>query len=170
MSHHWVTPLVEKLDSQTEPMYFFFRDDDAGWDDVALLALCDRFRGKATLDIAAIPMAVHNKLARELSSRHDHVAVHQHGFAHVNHAKSGKKCEFGPDRTNDAVVRDIQNGWAQLSDLFEKHASTNVHSAVEPLQRSHRSGAGKSWVPGLVPGSRRTPIWNCGALRGARGR
>jgi hypothetical protein len=88
----------------------FFRDDDAGWDDARLLALCDLFGAlELPLDLAVIPAALHDGLARELLSR-EWLGLHQHGYAHANHEREGRKCEFGPSRGYDEQRADIAAG------------------------------------------------------------
>ncbi|MFQ5557787.1 MAG: hypothetical protein ACE5GB_09830 [Acidimicrobiales bacterium] len=110
--------LTARLDQAPDPVTFFFRDDDAGWADEALLALCDRFRGKAPLDLAVIPCAVKSRLVDELLARADGLAFHQHGFAHINHQREGRKCEFGPDRPTTDAARDLFLGRRLLLDMF----------------------------------------------------
>ena len=44
--------------------------------------------------------------------------LHQHGLAHVNHEREGRKCEFGPARGAAAQRRDIEAGRARLADLL----------------------------------------------------
>jgi peptidoglycan/xylan/chitin deacetylase (PgdA/CDA1 family) len=46
---------------------------------------------------------------------------HQHGWRHVNHELAGKKQEFGPRRTPDALARDIRRGRQRLRDLMGKN-------------------------------------------------
>jgi predicted deacetylase len=109
----WLDPLERALDAAPRPVAFFFRDDDAGWDDGALVALLDLFaRHDVPLDLAVIPAALGSALARELRSRARTglVACHQHGFAHANHEPSGRPCEFGPSRSAAAQRRDLARG------------------------------------------------------------
>jgi len=111
----WLDPLRAALDARTEPVWFFFRDDDAGWDDTALEALLDVFEPLALpLDLAAIPLAVTERTvelitARQHGGRND-LRVHQHGLTHVNHEPEGRKCEFGVSRTPDQQRDDIASG------------------------------------------------------------
>jgi hypothetical protein len=94
----------------------FFRDDDAGWADARLLALCDLFGAlELPLDLAVIPAALHDGLARELLSR-DWLGLHQHGYAHENHELEGRKCEFGPSRSYDEQRADIAAGHDALAE------------------------------------------------------
>src|SRR5262249_27658022 len=101
--------------------------DDAGWDDDGLLRLlevADRY--DAPLDLAAIPAAIDERLARELRSRLDvpcgRLAVHQHGFAHVNHEPVGRKCEVGPARSRDQQRHDLEAGRRRLEDAIGRAA------------------------------------------------
>jgi hypothetical protein len=88
----------------------FFRDDDAGWEDTRLLALCDLFGAlELPLDLAVIPNDLTERLARELGKR-DWLALHQHGFTHRNHEREGRKCEFGPSRSYFQQLSDIGAG------------------------------------------------------------
>lgn len=119
----WLAPLRRALDASTRPVAFFFRDDDVGWDDERLFALLDLFAERtAPLDLAVIPEALTPALAGELRARAEsspgHFAVHQHGFAHVNHEPEGRKCEFGPGRPQALQRRDIESGRDRLRDLL----------------------------------------------------
>jgi peptidoglycan/xylan/chitin deacetylase (PgdA/CDA1 family) len=111
----WLDPLRVALDAADEPVMFFFRDDDAGWDDQALEQLLDVFEPHGVpLDVAAIPAAVTPRTAelltvRRATGRND-LTVHQHGFAHVNHQTEGRKCEFGTSRSAAQQADDIWLG------------------------------------------------------------
>jgi hypothetical protein len=116
----WLDSLVAELDEASEPVVFFFRDDDAGWRDDLLVALLDVFEhAGAQVDVAAIPTAVSPLLGRILGERQGTVRVHQHGLAHVNHEPAGRKCEFGPARQADVQLADILAGRRLLLDRLE---------------------------------------------------
>ena len=99
----WLDALRAALDTRPTPVWFFFRDDDAGWDDTALEALLDAFEPHGLpLDVATIPLAATSRTVevittRQTSGRND-LRVHQHGLAHVNHEPVGRPCEFGVSR------------------------------------------------------------------------
>lgn len=117
----WLDAVRAALDARTLPALVFFRDDDAGWDDTGLFAMLDVFAGVGVaVDLAAIPEAMHPGLASELDARRRAqpglVGVHQHGFAHVNHERVGRKCEFGPTRAAAAQRADLARGRAMLAD------------------------------------------------------
>jgi hypothetical protein len=121
----WLHPVCAALDAASQPLDFFFRDDDAGWADDRLCELLDIFeRHSAPVDLAAIPMALTSDLAANLSerisSRPCHIGIHQHGFGHFNHESAGRKCEFGPSRTYHQQRADIEQGRNRLRDLFEQ--------------------------------------------------
>jgi hypothetical protein len=111
--------LLETLDAAPSPVEVFFRDDDAGWDDARLLALCDLFGAHGLpLDLAVIPTALHPGLARELRRR-ERLGLHQHGYAHANHEREGRKCEFGPSRSYEEVRADVRAGRERLRELLD---------------------------------------------------
>jgi peptidoglycan/xylan/chitin deacetylase (PgdA/CDA1 family) len=118
----WLDPLRDALDRAPEPVTVFFRDDDAGWRDERLLALLDLFAARELpVDLAAIPLDVTPELAAGLLARAEAsglVGIHQHGFAHVDHEREGRRCEFGPGRGPDAQLADIRAGRERLTDLF----------------------------------------------------
>jgi hypothetical protein len=118
----WLDNLRRALDAAAGPVDFFFRDDDAGWADERLFALLDLFeRHRLPMDVAAIPRAVTEALASELRARvaaaPERLAVHQHGFAHLNHEREGRKCEFGPSRPRALQQQDVETGRRILSDV-----------------------------------------------------
>ena len=113
----WLQPVEDALDAAPSPVPVFFRDDDAGWGDARLLALLDAFAERGLpVDLAVIPLELDAGLARELRARP--VGLHQHGLAHVNHEREGRKCEFGPARDAAAQRRDVAEGRERLAGLL----------------------------------------------------
>src|SRR6267143_5146277 len=87
---NWLDPVRRACDAASSPVTFFFRDDDAGWEDEKLYRLLDVMTYfAAPIAVAAIPMAIHARLAADLralvTAPATVVSVHQHGFAHLNH-------------------------------------------------------------------------------------
>jgi peptidoglycan/xylan/chitin deacetylase (PgdA/CDA1 family) len=118
---NWLHPVAIALDEAPTPVSFFFRDDDAGWRNDRLLRLLDAFAEHGLpLDLAVIPVELDRGLATELLARMTttRLRVHQHGFAHVNHEPSGRKCEFGPSRQAADQRRDIETGRRRLRELL----------------------------------------------------
>jgi peptidoglycan/xylan/chitin deacetylase (PgdA/CDA1 family) len=109
---------------------FFFRDDDAGWHDHRLRRLLQVFdRFAVPIDLAVIPLALGPSLARELRARRDAspetTGLHQHGLAHVNHEREGRKCEFGSTRDEATQREDIERGRARLQ--------TSLETTLDPI-------------------------------------
>lgn len=120
---NWLFPIKSALDSVSKPVNFFFRDDDAGWSNNQLSMLLDVFeRYEVPLDIAAIPCAVTketlNLIYRRLQRSPQFIDVHQHGYAHVNHEQTGRKCEFGNARSLEQQLSDIRTGKFLLERAF----------------------------------------------------
>jgi hypothetical protein len=117
----WLDPVAAALDAAEAPVELFFRDDDAGWRDDRLRELLALFAARELpIDLAVIPRALHPGLARELRARAGAgLALHQHGYAHVNHEPEGRKYEFGPSRPRAAQLRDIEAGHALLDERLD---------------------------------------------------
>jgi len=118
----WLDPVRAALDGASHIVPWFFRDDDAGWDDDALRALLDVFaRHTVPVDVAVIPAALHDGLAAELQRRAESqpLGLHQHGFAHTNHEPANqRKCEFGPSRSRAEQRADLEAGRRRIADAF----------------------------------------------------
>jgi hypothetical protein len=116
----WHAALAPVLDVRAAPVTIFFRDDDGGWDDVGLQRLVGIFTtANVPLDLALIPAALSEPLAQWLSERSGPaLGLHQHGFAHANHERTGRKCEFGPARDLAAQRGDIADGAVRLRHLL----------------------------------------------------
>lgn len=118
---NWLEPVQDALDRAIDPVAFFFRDDDAGWHDERLFRLLNLFADyDLPIDLAIIPQALTRALARNISGRVEsnpaRIGVHQHGFAHINHEREGRKCEFGPARSREAQEQDIESGKRLLAE------------------------------------------------------
>jgi hypothetical protein len=117
----WLEPLRRELEAAAGPRTFCFRDDDAGWAGERLFRLLDLFAYYSVpLDLAVIPAALDGVLAARLRGRAERglLAFHQHGFAHANHERSGRPCEFGPTRLAHEQRRDIAAGAELLAELL----------------------------------------------------
>lgn len=116
----WLDPVRRALEAAPRPPTVLVRDDDGGWNDVALARTVDAVRGGGfAIDLAVIPDAVSPALATTLRGwRADGVGVHQHGRRHANHELHGRRCEFGPSRSRAAQRADLGEGRARLTDLL----------------------------------------------------
>src|SRR5678815_2575459 len=120
---NWLDPLRKTLDETSGSISFFFRDDDAGREDARLFELLDLFAEyNVPIDLAVIPKSISRQNAASLRKRleksPEHVSAHQHGYAHVNHEETGRKCEFGESRSSVMQRADIAAGKALLNDLL----------------------------------------------------
>ena len=119
----WLDPLRKTLDESPRSIRFFFRNDDVGWEDARLFELLDLFADyDVPIDLAVIPKSISVKTAAYLrklvEARREHVSLHQHGYAHVNHEETGRKCEFGNSRSSELQQADIAAGKELLIDLL----------------------------------------------------
>ena len=116
------TAVAKVLSERQTPVRVFFRNDDGGWADERLRELTNEFiEQDLPLDIAVIPDALSQAsvdVIGALLEAGDRVAVHQHGFSHVNHQLSGRSCEFGGDRNYEQQQSDIAKGQRKLADIF----------------------------------------------------
>jgi peptidoglycan/xylan/chitin deacetylase (PgdA/CDA1 family) len=120
---NWLDPLRKTLDEVSRSIPFFFRDDDVGWEDARLFELLDVFADyNVPIDLAVIPKSISRQTAACLRKRLEespaYVSAHQHGYAHVNHEQTGRKCEFGDSRSSEERHADIAAGKVLLSDLI----------------------------------------------------
>ncbi len=118
----WLAPLRAALMDRRAPVEFFVRDDDAGRADAQLFRLLGVFESHAaTLDLAVIPAALQPQTAEALRQRRARwpgLNFHQHGYAHVNHEREGRKCEFGLTRGLARQQADIRMGKDRLAALL----------------------------------------------------
>ena len=110
-------------------MRIFIRDDDLGWEPDRFATLLELHeRSGIRLNAAAIPEAAVALYPASCFAHQKHILeIHTHGFAHVNHANSGKKVEFG-ERDGDSVRAEIISGRTSL----ESHFPENFFPAFVP--------------------------------------
>lgn len=119
----WLDPLHRALDDRDGPVALFVRDDDAGWADERLACLLDVCAGhRMPLDLAVIPFALTDERAWWLTERRRtfpaRLGLHQHGWTHVNHEPTGRKCEFGASRSPNDLRIDLSQGRARMIHAF----------------------------------------------------
>jgi hypothetical protein len=115
--------LARTLDQLADPVTVFFRNDDAGWEQDRLASLIALFAERGfPLDLAVIPAALDPATARELLALRrtwPALGLHQHGYAHINHERSGgRKCEFGEARPLARQLADVIAGRERLNGLL----------------------------------------------------
>jgi len=101
----------------------FFRADDVGVPGrnfTRLLGLFAEYR--MPLALAVVPAWLTVPRWRQIQSITDaHSPLwcwHQHGWRHANHESVGKKCEFGPGRTESGIYSDLKRGRERLEGIM----------------------------------------------------
>lgn len=96
----------------------FFRADDVGVpSEKCRLMMASFVRHEVPLHMAVTPAWLTSSrwsTLRGWGGDRDLWCWHQHGWRHVNHQQSGKKSEFGTDRTEVAKGDDLAKGRARL--------------------------------------------------------
>lgn len=110
--------LIEAVD---RPLEVFFRADDVGVPSASFTRLADLFRRRQTpLCLAVVPSWLTRTRCRLLLEATGPARSlwcwHQHGWRHVNLAGRGKKQEFGPERTRQALRQDLVRGRRRLEE------------------------------------------------------
>ena len=101
--------LAGELDLWREPAEFWWRDDDAEAWTPALERLVGALEG-VPLALAVVPAGA----APDLPG-----AILQHGWRHRNHAgPEEKKAEFGPHRSPEAMLAELETGRKRLQSLY----------------------------------------------------
>ncbi len=121
--------LVDELDRWGEAgrvATLWWRDDDAAKANDRLERLLS-LAEDVPISLAVIPAAVDTEFAELLahpsrSARGARVGILQHGWCHTNHAGDGRKSEFPPGRSREAVISELTAGRARLTGLFGARA------------------------------------------------
>lgn len=101
-----------------ETIRFWWRDDDAGKDEPALARLLELAeRRSLPLALAVVPAWLEPDVQGQIAARAE-CTVLQHGYAHVNHAKKGKKSIELGGRADDRIGAELRKGFAILEDAF----------------------------------------------------
>jgi hypothetical protein len=136
----WLDPVRAALD-EADGVQFFLRDDDIGWDDPGLFAVLDVVDAAGLpIDLAAIPCELGPRTAAALHDRHvvggSDLLLHQHGLAHANHEREGRKHEFGPSRSAAEQREDLAIGRALLTDVLEGSPVLDAGVFTPPWNRT----------------------------------
>ncbi len=105
------------------PVPIFFRADDVGVISGNFLRLLHLFYTyRVPLCLAVVPAWLTRSRWKTISAHIDTSSAnwcwHQHGWTHTNHQRSGKKCEFGIDRSVTAIERDVLRGKKRLESII----------------------------------------------------
>jgi peptidoglycan/xylan/chitin deacetylase (PgdA/CDA1 family) len=118
--------LQARLREADEPVPFFIRDDDADDDIPQLRRLLEiSAHYGISLNLAVIPGTLTNRGAEILGrSASGLVSIHQHGWMHINHERTGRKSEFGESRTFGEQFDDIERGRRRLQEILgDRHTA-----------------------------------------------
>jgi peptidoglycan/xylan/chitin deacetylase (PgdA/CDA1 family) len=101
----------------------FFRADDVAVPGRQMTQLLEIFNRHALpLALAVVPAWLTGPRWQTLCAmsgdRPQRWCWHQHGWRHRNHEPQGKKQEFGPARSRDALARDLQRGRQRLEAIM----------------------------------------------------
>jgi peptidoglycan/xylan/chitin deacetylase (PgdA/CDA1 family) len=105
------------------PTAVFFRADDVAVPGRQFQRLMKIFtRNEVPLSLAVVPAWLTplrwQALSRLGASRSDLWCWHQHGWRHRNHEREGKKQEFGPFRSVNALRADLDRGRRKLNAIM----------------------------------------------------
>lgn len=114
---------LEQRQATRHVVDIFFRDDDVDVDEGTLHALLDVFLSRGIpLNLEVIPGTLTAdavaQLERYRCAQPRGFELHQHGWRHTNHERTGRKCEFGASRGVDAQRADIAAGKARMDAAF----------------------------------------------------
>jgi peptidoglycan/xylan/chitin deacetylase (PgdA/CDA1 family) len=101
----------------------FFRADDVAVPGKGFTQLMDLFERRRTpLSLAVVPAWLSRprwwRLRAFPRGRSSQWCWHQHGWRHINHEPTGKKQEFGPNRTGAQIKSDLIRGRRRLEALM----------------------------------------------------
>ncbi len=124
--HDSLAPELDRLAANGRTVSLFLRDDDTDEEEATLHELLDiTLSHQVPISLAVIPGRLTCECARFLrQTKKQHpqlVELHQHGWLHLNHERTGRKCEFGISRSFDAQLADIAQGKAQLETLLREY-------------------------------------------------
>lgn len=113
--------VAEMLAASSSETELFFRADDIGVPGHKCRAMMETFRENSVpLYMAVTPAWLSEDRWEALKewAGDGHFIWHQHGWRHVSHQLSGKKGEFGTDRTREAKAEDIRKGRDKLHKIM----------------------------------------------------
>jgi peptidoglycan/xylan/chitin deacetylase (PgdA/CDA1 family) len=126
IAHRIENRLDAALGKRSDPVFVFFRADDAAVPGTAFFRLTEIFaKHRMPLNLAVVPAWITaprwQTLRQRTAEPTDLFCWHQHGWRHLNHEPVGKKQEFGPTRLRSRVAADLLRGRNRLEYLLGKH-------------------------------------------------
>ncbi len=100
----------------------FFRDDDVDEDEPTLRRLLTIFAQRnVPVILGVIPATLTPECTSLLTEFSASIEIVQHGWQHMNHELTGRKCEFGSSRSLPEQLADIARGQARMNEAFGEH-------------------------------------------------
>ncbi len=97
----------------------FFRDDDVDEDEASLRRLLHLFAASdVPLILGVIPARLTTAGIELLQQYSASVELVQHGWQHINHETTGRKCEFGRSRSFAEQFDDLSRGQKRMNEAF----------------------------------------------------
>ncbi len=152
--------------SGTGPIPIYFRADDIGVISQSFKDLLELFsRYQTPLCLAVVPAWLTSRRWAAMTTICDVSSAlwcwHQHGWRHQNYQLSGKKCEFGSDRSVEAISTDILKGRSRLQTIMGPSFSPFFtppwnRCSEQTLIQLHKTGfkaVSRDRIVGLYPSS-----------------
>lgn len=119
-------PVLDALEQQQREISLFIRDDDVDENEESLRQLLDvAFIWNVPICLAAIPARLTDEAVTLLqnfqSQNPSLIELHQHGWQHLNHETTGRKCEFGLSRSFEQQLEDIECGRQRMNAAFQSN-------------------------------------------------
>lgn len=119
--------VLTDLSAEGRQVQVFFRDDDVTSDEPELHRLLALFVERyLPVTPGVIPALLTEQCSQQLRQIHSSTAGRiepvQHGWAHLNHELTGRKCEFGLSRTYAEQLADIARGQERMQAAFGEQA------------------------------------------------
>lgn len=100
----------------------FFRDDDVDEDEATLRRLLALFADRQVpIVLGVIPARLTSAGIEALQPFSSVVELVQHGWQHINHEATDRKCEFGTSRSFAEQFADLSHGQARMNEAFGEH-------------------------------------------------
>lgn len=113
--------------NQASSSIIFFRADDIGVPSHQFKEMVSLFiRHKVPLCLAVVPAwfsQTRLSALQQITGKSSQFCWHQHGWLHKNHELSGKKQEFGSNRSDEQIRQDLINGQKKLANLLQRQFS-----------------------------------------------
>jgi peptidoglycan/xylan/chitin deacetylase (PgdA/CDA1 family) len=113
---------LEQQQAAGKTVAVFFRDDDVDEDEASLRRLLSLFAAKnVPVILGVIPARLTTAGIALLQQFSASAELVQHGWQHVNHETTGRKCEFGASRSFEEQLTDLARGQARMNEAFGAH-------------------------------------------------